>query len=252
MTIEVGFDTTRPLPLWILSDLHIGHVAFDEELFLSHLALAKQARAKVLFLGDALEAVNTSSKVNQLGGHFEQVGTIGDQRRRFQDYMKGLRVLAILDGNHERRLVRESGESPLEVAAENIARQQKYPCPWRAHGSFVNIRVGAQKYSIVIHHGEGGPTTFFRHLHRDFQGADLYAGGHTHGLSQEEMFVHTATGPRRVINVRSGSYLAFPSYAADKPTSGGIPATGSWLLWLRPDRLSMTLEKLSDREAKAA
>ena len=251
-TIELDIDAQRPAALWLLSDLHLGHKAHDSELFQRHKVLAKAARARVLFLGDALEAVNTSSSVCQVGGHFEQTGTIGDQRRQFETEMRGLRVVCVIDGNHERRLVKDSGESPLEVAAENIARQQKLPCHYAPHGVFVKINIGPQTYTLVVHHGEGGGATFFKNLCRDYSGADLYAGGHSHALMQEETFVHRPEGTKRVLNVRTGSYLHMPSYAWNKPGSSGIPATGSWLLWVRPDRWQMSLEKMADRELKAA
>ena len=251
-TITCDFDTQRPVALWLLSDLHLGHAAHDAALFQRHKELAKRARAKVLFLGDALEAVNTSSGVCQVGGHFEQTGTIGQQRKMFEDAVSGLRTIAIVDGNHERRLVKDQGDSPLEVAAENIARQQKWPCEYHPHGVFVEVCVGIQIYTLVIHHGEGGGATFFKNLARDYQGADLYAAGHSHALMQEETFVHTKEGLKRVVNVRTGSYLHLPSYAWNKPGSGGVPATGSWLLWLYPDDKRMRLEKLEDRSLAAA
>ena len=250
--VTIDCNSTRPAAFWLLSDVHFGHVAHDSELFQRHRALAKAARARILFLGDALESVNTSSKVAQVGGHFEQVGTIGDQRRQFEEAVKGFRTIVVIDGNHERRIVKETGESPLEVAAANISRQQRYPCHYFPHGVFVTINLGSQTYTLVLHHGEGGGTTFFKHLARDYSGADLYAGGHSHALMQEETLVHRPHGTERVLNVRTGSYLKLPSYAWDKPMSGPIPPTGSWLLWLRPDRFQMTLEKLSDRELKAA
>lgn len=241
-------DATRPQAIWLLSDLHIGHKQFDQELFEQHRRKALQARARVLFLGDALEAVITGSKVANLGGMYEQVGSIVDQRKRFEDYMKGFNVLGIVDGNHERRCTRVTGYSPLQDAAENIARQQHLPCTYSPHGMFVTIRLGKLTYSLVVHHGEGGPTTFFRHLIRDFPGASLYAGGHSHDLSFTEYFQHTPTGiPKRVQCIRTGSYLHLPGYAADAPGTYGIPATGSFLLWLRSDRWDMRLERMLER-----
>lgn len=227
-------------------------MAFDGELFEAHRTLAKQARARVLFLGDALEAVTTGSKVANLGGQFEQTMSIGDQEDLFVDYMKGFRVLACVEGNHEARITRTTGTSPFRNLCRTLSAQQGKPCPLLQYGGFFNIKVGAQNYSLVIHHGEGGPTTFFRHLMRDFPGADLYAGGHTHQLSREEMFVHTPKGPRRVTTIRTGSYLNFPSYTASKPTSGGIPATGSWMLWLYPDTKRLRIERMEDRAERAA
>lgn len=251
-TVDVSIDSKRPIAVWLLSDLHIGHKAFDQELFDRHREAAKRARARVLFLGDALEAVTTGSKVANLGGHFDQIGSIGEQADQFVEYMKGFRVLSTVEGNHERRVTRTTGRSPLHDINKDLARQQRYPCGFFPHGGFVRITVGKQRYTLVVHHGEGGPTTFFRSLMKDFIGADAYFGGHTHQLSTEEVLVHTADGPKRVLTARTGSYLHLPAYACDKPSTYGVPATGSWLLWLRPDRKQLTLEKMSDRLEGAA
>lgn len=248
----VSIESKRPVAVWLLSDTHHGHVAHDAKLYQSHVEAARRARARVLFLGDALEAVTTGGKVANLGGHFDQTMSIGDQEDAFIDSMAGLRVLACVEGNHEARVTRTTGTSPFKNITRILSARQGYPCDFLQHGGHVAIRVGTQTYRLVIHHGEGGPTTFFRYLQRDFPGADLYAGGHTHELASAEYFVHGDKGPRRVTTVRTGSYLAFPSYAASKPTTGGIPATGSYLLWLRPDRHLMTLEKMSDRLARVA
>lgn len=213
-----------------------------------HRAAAKAARARVLMLGDALEAVTTGSKVANLGGQFEQVSSIPEQADEFVSLMDGFRVLAIIDGNHERRVTRVVGRSPLKEVADRIARQQHHPCHYSAHGTFVTLRVGDITYRVVIHHGEGGPTTFFRYVMRDFPGANVYAGGHTHELSESEYFVHTPNdAPDRVRCIRTGSYLHLPSYAADRTSAHGIPATGSFLLWLRPDRFNIRLTRLEDR-----
>lgn len=232
-----------------MSDLHIGHRNFDRELFEAHREAALKARARVIFMGDALEAVTTGSKVANLGGQYEQTMSVGEQEDAFIDYMAGLRVLALIPGNHERRVTRVTGTCPLRNVARAIAAQQHYPCEHRNHGTFVDIRLGRQRYLMVAHHGEGGPTTFFRYLMRDYPGADVYCGGHTHELGDREAFVndHRTGGMRRVRLVRTGNYLPDPSYAKDRPPTDHIPATGSFLMTLRPDRHHVSLERLNDR-----
>jgi len=251
-SVNLSFNTNRPKALWLLGDIHFGHKDFDEELFERHRELALRARAGVLCLGDVLEAVTTGSKVANLGGQFDQTLAIGDQEDAFLDAMKGFVVHATVQGNHEARIERVLGTSPFKNINRLLAAQQKKPCHFLHHGGFVNVRVGKQTYRLMIHHGEGGPSTLFRYLARDFPGADLYAAGHTHSLSHEEFFTHTPKGTKRIICTRTGSYLNMPAYSRPRPHTGGIPATGSWLLWLWPGERRMKLEKMEDRAERVA
>lgn len=246
------FDTKKPVALWALSDVHHGHVSHDSELFERHRAIAKAARAKVLFLGDALEAVTTGSKVANMGAAFDQTLSIGDQEDAFLDAMKGLRVLCTVEGNHEARVTRTTGTSPFKNINRLLAAQQGYPVPFLQHGGYVNIKVGSQSYRFHVGHGEGGPTTYFRYTMRDWPEADAWLAGHTHELGNWEHLVHRSGGPKRVTTCRTGSYLELPSYAAARPGTNMIPATGSYLIWLHPTVKHMRFEKMSDRELKAA
>lgn len=253
MTINLQIEAKRPQAFWLLSDIHIGHTAFDKAKFERDRAKALQARARVLMLGDALEAVTAGSKVANVGAFFDQVAPIWQQREWFVEYMQGFRVLAIIPGNHERRVIKATSECPLERAAEQISRQQHYPCAYVNQSTHVRIKLGRQRYGVHIHHGEGGPTTMQRYNMRDFPGGDVYAAGHTHELKRDETFVHDINdGLRRVHRVRTGSYLHLPSYAADKPPTDAIPATGSWLMWLRPDRHEIRFETLAERPERGA
>lgn len=247
-SINVNIEATgRPQAIWVLSDLHLGHVAFDKELFERDLAMAKKARARVLFLGDALEAVTTGSKVANLGGMFDQTCSIGDQEDMFMDYMNGMRVLACVEGNHEARITRTTGTSPFRNICRFLTARQNYRCAFLPHGGYVKVKVGSQTYPIVAHHGEG-PAAYFKLMKRDWPDGEIFVAGHTHELCQSEQVVRRLDGTRqRYLTCRTGSYLDDPSYAATRPTSGGIPATGSHLLWLYPDRKKMFLEKMSDR-----
>lgn len=251
-SVNLTIKASRAQAFWLLGDVHWGHKDFDEDLFESHRQLALAARARVLFLGDALEAVTTGSKVSNLGGQFDQTCSIGEQEDMFLDAMKGFNVLATVQGNHEARVEKVTGTSPFKNLNRLLAAQQKKPCAFLKHGGFVNIKLGRERYSVMIHHGEGGVSTLFRYLARDFPGADVYAAGHNHSLSHEEFFTHTPTGHKRVMCVRTGSYLHMPAYTRPRPYTGGIPATGSWLLWLWPDRRRIKLEKLADRAERAA
>lgn len=244
--LNVGFDSQRPISLWLLSDLHLGHMAHDSRLLDVHRTIAKQARAKMVFLGDALEAVTSNSSVAAVGGQFEQEGTVGDQLDRFVQTVRGFRVLALLEGNHERRVTRVTGYSILTHAAESIARQQGKPCEFLPHGGLLNIRVGEVEYHIAVHHGEGGPTSFFRGMMRDYDAVDLVAGGHTHQLIREDVLRHTPDGTRTVICLRTGSYLPLPNYAQEKIGTYSPPAPGSWLVTLHPDKRRIEVKSLQD------
>lgn len=242
----MSFDSARPINLWMLSDLHLGHQAHASELFQAHKEVAKQARAKVVFLGDALEAVTSGSVVASVGAHFEQHGTLRDQLDEFVETMKGLRVLVILEGNHERRVTRVTGYSLLTHASEQIARRQGKPCGFFSHGGLLTVKVGEVDYRLALHHGEGGAASFFRGMMRDYESVDLIAGGHTHQLIREDVLRHGPTGPRPVACLRTGSYLPLPNYAQEKVGASPIPAPGSWLVTLHPGQRRLEVRSMND------
>lgn len=212
----------NPKAIWLLSDVHLGHVSCDVEKFKRHTAYARKLGAWVFSLGDLCETVTLSSSVSSKGALFEQFnpregGSINFQTDYITHLLRGLDVKILLDGNHERRLARQGYDLSRELARRLEARYVP---------AFASIRVG--KVRIMVHHGEGS-VKFFDYARRDWPNHDVLAAGHNHHLSVDLVL---EGGTRTVSCIRTGSYLYLPRYQMERASSYSNVPTGSCMLHL--------------------
>lgn len=212
----------------ILSDVHIGQLAFNESLFLKHLELAKKLDSYIILGGDIAETA--------INGHIEaalwdQTETPGDQiwsiLKYFEDYKH--RIIFSTSGNHEIRTWKKCGVDISELMAAQLG------CFYNRHGGYVKIRVADQEYTFAVFHGySGGQANPWLEPERRwsvYHDADLIAIGHVHHLAHRQL-------PRKVIDkegnevrkmvhfVRTGSFMTEPEYsraAMYSPTLDGAP-----------------------------
>lgn len=212
----------------VLSDVHIGQDAFNEELFLKHLELAQKNNYYLALGGDLAEtAVN---------GHIEsalwdQNMTPGDQiweiLKYFKDYYD--RILFYTSGNHEIRTWKKCGVDIAELMASQMG------CFYNRHGGYLRLNVGDQQYTGAIFHGySGGSANPWLEPERRwavYHDADFIAIGHVHHLAHKilpkKRIDKEGNEVRKMVHyVRTGSFLTEPDYsraAMYAPTLDGAP-----------------------------
>jgi hypothetical protein len=143
------------------SDVHYGNHFFAKGHFQAHKkAIAETPNLYTVFNGDMCESTIRSSK----GDIFSQVGTPQDQRDWTIDQWYPIRhkVLAVDMGNHERRILNETGIDICHDIAKALG------VPYRAEGFLLRIIFGSgndshpeKPYSYLGYftHGFGGART---------------------------------------------------------------------------------------------
>lgn len=242
MVILDRSDTRAPLKVWACGDWHGGSTHHDSALFVKHYERAVAERWLMLHLGDALELVTPTSRVALRGALREQIASTEDQRKGFIACLQRLEGGILLPGNHELRIDMATGLDFIATVTDAVG--EKFT-PLSEPG-FVEIRVGRQKYTVYLHHGEGpivNVTTLFDRIQRDTEGLDAILTGHVHASTYDPAVVDTPTGTRIIHRLRCGHYLRQPLYAKHRPIAR-IGAPGSWLLTLDPNEHKITPEWL--------
>ena len=120
--VSADIDDLRVL---VLSDLHVGHMCFDEKLLDYYLGLLDaDTDMRVLLLGDLHETKMRKSK----GLLSEQVLPLPEQRKLLVQKLKPCadRIDGAVLGNHEYRSPDEGGDDPMDVLADCLGISDRY------------------------------------------------------------------------------------------------------------------------------
>jgi predicted phosphodiesterase len=231
-----------------LGDIHIGDKSCDMERFNKYMEHAMQddeIPRLVIGMGDIM---NVATRKSASSPH-EQNLTLDDQLDLAYEKFSPLgdRLLGIVIGNHEDRLIDEAGFSPTRHLCNRLN------VPYLGYSAVVAIRVNAPgrakggksytkipQYVFYVHHCSGGGDTPGGKMNRVvklaqvFPDADIYCGGHTHGEGTYKQSIYRWDEHSRTIVERdriflnTGAFLKYDgSYAEAKqmvPTSRGAPS----------------------------
>ena len=215
------------LHLYPLGDIHKGaasHQATRWREWLSY--LVGTPHASMLGTGDFFNAALKDSKSDV----YEERMTVGDARRELRDELEPLatagRLDGLVDGNHEDRITRATGDSPGAVLAEILR------VPYAEAAGVWVYTVGDQQYQIFLRHGTGNGQSLVALYKGDgiLPLADVQITGHTHRQAVVPGDYFVVDGDRVVrrsrYHVSSGSFLALEKYAQKagySPTRVGAP-----------------------------
>lgn len=175
------------LRLYVLSDLHIGDSLCDIEKIKKVVEFIKKDRNMyVVTLGDVL---NTALK-NSKSDIYSELMNISDAQKLAVEILSPIknRILAMVSGNHEDRVWRETGLDLSLWLAEKLGCEDKY----RNGGFVLTIDFGKtpknRKYRLKVfgQHGSrggrklGGPLSALEEMDGIVANADIYVMGHTH------------------------------------------------------------------------
>lgn len=234
-TIKVKGDWFK---LIILGDFHIGQEACADERLkrdLRWIATKDPKEYGVVLMGDLIENVIKGSK----GSQFEMADPSPDsQMDTAVELLTPIKkyILAMCDGNHEYRTMREAGISLTKTMGQRLGVEQRtydYRCMLELN--LVRGKHPPQTYDVYLHHGVGssGATTGGRinRLEKPQRNvcADVYAMGHIHHkLASDRVMWSKVNGKmvqRRIQFVSCGSYLTDAEYAVRagmEPTRPGM------------------------------
>lgn len=213
--------------LYPISDVHRGHPLHDEESWHAYLRqIANDPIGYAIVNGDGVEAALKSSRV----GETYRSLSPQEERKRLLDELGSIRdkILAITDGNHEKRHS-DSDESPLGLIAERLGLEDRYD-PIAVglvvrFGTYEGKSTKPTTYAFYITHGTGAAKQAGSKLNRALQmrnameGVDGYFMGHVHGAIS---YIHRQPymdprngrfGVRAVAFVVGGAFLRYGGYA---------------------------------------
>lgn len=215
------------LHLYPLGDIHKGAAAHAVERWRGWLSYLEGAEhASMLGTGDFFNAAIIGSKSDV----YDERMTVRDAKRELRSELKPLaeagRLDGLADGNHEDRICRSVGDSPVADLADG------FEVPYVSASALFVYTIGDQQYEVFLRHGTGNGQSVVALTKGSniFPTADVHITGHTHRqiVMPDDFFVRE--GNRAVRRHRhyvcSGSFLGLEKYAAQRgyaPTRLGAP-----------------------------
>lgn len=214
------YSDRAKLSVYPIGDLHIGTRFHARKMLTEWLNyLEKTPGTSLLNTGDNLNCAIEGS-VSDV--HGEKL-TVQEGRRQLTELFRPLaeadKLDAMIDGNHELRVYKRTGDSPNAAVADALGVN------YAMSSCIVRYLVGDQSYDLYLRHGKGGGRKMggLVNLLQDQENiidADIYVTGHTHTqvAFPKNIFAPDGRGGyarRKRLFVSSGSFLAYEDYAAE-------------------------------------
>ena len=218
----------KTLELVCISDSHIGDPYANEQELMKQIRYVEDTpNCYAIINGDIMNNATKSSvsdSYNETLSPMEQIVKAVMLLKPISD-----KILAITQGNHERRTAKESGVDLMKIIAMELGLLDKY-----SEGmAYLFIRLGEQGshehfrkvlYTILVTHGNGGGRTVGAKANRladlvSIADADIYLYGHTHNniaFKEGFMRVNWRTYSIEMVDrlfVNSGAFLDWGGYA---------------------------------------
>lgn len=209
------------IELWLMSDIHLGHQDCNIRELQRYIDyIAARDNAYVIGLGDYIECV-TSAKHPSGNAFLTQEINPNNQVRKIVELLEPIkdRILCLLEGNHEQRITKASQIDITELIADKLGTL------YLGYEGFVRLQFSRYKYhDLYITHGSSGSQYPESELKRyfDLLGhlVDIIAIGHNHRLFRYDYPIYDRTklsiDIKKVIGLRTGTFLNFPRYAREK------------------------------------
>lgn len=230
----------KRLKLLILADVHIGDGLFNEKRIKQFTDEVKnEDNCYIIVNGDLM---NNATKESKSDIYAEQY-TPKEARKKLVELLTPVKekILVMLDGNHEDRTYKSTGQSLLETVAEILGIEELYADPaFLLFVAFGKNRGRTERntvYTIYGKHGSGGGKRIGGKANKleDMEGiidADIYIHSHTHQpLSFRKGFYtvdyrNRKTTWREHLFVNSNAFLNYGGYGEKlgyKPSSTVYP-----------------------------
>lgn len=216
--VHRDYSSLDCLHMYPIGDLHVGAPNFAET--------ALDEWLKYIVDTDNVSMLNTGDNFNaailgSVSDVYTEAETVREARQKLTDKFGPVahagKLDGIVDGNHENRIYRATGDSPNSAIADALG------VPYASAALIVVYHVGDEEYAVYLRHGTGGGATMGAAVNRLEKqerviDADVYISGHTHTqvAFPKETFVRDGDRVvrRKRMFVCSGSFLGYEAYAA--------------------------------------
>ena len=231
-------ESTEPIEVWPMADLHVGDPGFCESKLKFDLKrVSENPRAYIILLGDLINNATKGSVSNV----YDELMSPTDQGYYVTSLLEPVRekIVGIVSGNHERRSRKEVDLDPDEIIAD------KLKVPYFGDEALVKFTFGnwaraGQPISYLFYgtHGSGGgrrvggKANRLEDLFGIVPGCDVYLRAHTHQPLHVPQACYLPNSGKQVAHlheyhlVSTGSYLNRAGYAVTheyKPLPMGCP-----------------------------
>lgn len=215
--VHRDYTSLDSLHVYPLGDIHLGSPNCAEAVLDEWLKyIVDTDRVSLLNTGDNLNSAITTSVSDTYAE--EYTVQVGRQKltEKFRPVAEADKLDAIVDGNHEWRILRAVGDSPNSAVADALG------VAYSPAALYVVYHVGDQEYGVYLRHGNGGGATMGAAVNRlekqeRIVDADVYVSGHTHTqvAFPKETFIRDGERMvrRKRMFVSSGSFLGYEDYA---------------------------------------
>lgn len=221
------------LTIYPVYDVHIGSPEYDELAFKEYLQrIMADPRGLVILGGDL---INNDTK-GSVGSVYAATMQPMQQKKQIVALLEPIkdRIIAVVDGNHEFRTFRESGQDITYDICAKLNIEDKY----RENTAFIKISLGRNSthsgngrklvYTIMATHGSGGGMYLGGTINKTenylmaVDGVDILITGHAHkiGVTRPAKVVFNTNANtvtvRDTLNVVTGSWMDWGGYAQRK------------------------------------
>lgn len=184
--VGLDFKDLSELCIIPIADVHLGDPLSDRNKLDNTLYYALQNNAYIVLLGDIMTADIKNSVSNVYRAKLNPQEELEQAIQIFKPVAD--RILGIVQGNHERRIERETGIDVSKIFALEIGLQERYA----PESILLDIKIGKNPhgkpyiYTVICTHGWGGGRKLgskfnnTREAKNILYDADVYITGHHH------------------------------------------------------------------------
>lgn len=224
--------------LHVFADIHLGDLLVDGKLLQERIAHCEETENCVVVLnGDICNAAVKSSVSDVYAESVRPMEQLKTAVRYFGKLAEQGKILALTDGNHERRVYRNDGIDMSAIIAAQLG------VPYSPGAAMIFLRFGDERqhhrrmlYTIFCSHGTGGGSKIGSKASRllnmsEICDADIFVHSHVHEpLIVKRAFFRTNAGNSSVqrvdrLYINTAAYLDYGSYAEQSELPAGSKAT---------------------------
>lgn len=213
-----------------IGDMHIGTPLFDRRLAEDVIGFIKDTpNAYAVIVGDIINAATKTS----ISNIYEDVLTPQESKKLAVKLLKPIsnKILAVVSGNHDKRIWKESGSDVVEDIAMILGVEDRYD----HNGILLQVKTGLYRnrgklrYTLYMTHGTGGGRTSGSKINvlkraSEIVLADVYIIGHVHTPLFTSDVIHVPAANGKIIEfkrfyVSTASFLRWGEYAEEKMLS---------------------------------
>lgn len=169
----------RTVKVWVCGDVHVGAQGAQLEAWTKWLEeIEEDDDSYVIFLGDMMDT-NTRHSVSDIWTGMSPADQMDYITRSIRPLAEKGKILAILPGNHELRMVKDTSIDPMYDICVRLGIESLYRRDYAAVRVRMNLTRGcARTFNIICFHGTSDLKT--RQMANNVEGFDAVLVGHTH------------------------------------------------------------------------